>query len=206
MKKNVLLIIASCSLLLSACGSNNNYDAKDKSVDYLSARALPPLVKSTSTNTSNNSSKSMNTQSSKPPARSSVVIASKPAENAIWKVVSASSRYSRIQTGLDMSQAWSAFADKLTAAAVTIVSRSSENTEYKVSCLPQLTAESDGSQNVSGSQKRGWSIFKSSEAKEDFCRFSFDLDDGQVTIKYLDQTGKEVPGEISTALLTKIVN
>jgi hypothetical protein len=201
-------LIVVLGVLLSACAGSNNYQAKDKSEDYLSARALPPLIKTVPSVSS--SAPAPQQVVSVAPVQESAVETSpveqpapieQPVQEPItWSLLPINEEFTRIQTNQSVEQAWAQFATMLTSAAVTIIGRNASDNEYRVNCIDALTNKTEVK------KESGWSVFKKQQTFSDVCRFVFEQEGERVLVSYVAQNGEEVPSAMSLELLERIIN
>lgn len=208
-KRSALIFLETLiALSLSACRGGKKIVTTDESADYKSAISLPPLKKPSRVVVSENNTSVRPASDSDTVVEESDVQASAPVSNASETpfdkisatVVDAGSGLAQLEVAADFSRAWDYLNVSLKQSDLTVFSRNKEAGRFSIGCASIETAPT-----VVKSGR--WSFFNRNKQQSlEYCALQVVEKRGITVVSVLNQAGKEVSGEYSKKLFSRLLN
>jgi len=193
---------------LSACGTRKVVVTSDDSVDYKSARSLPPLIKpaqDTAPSVESTVSQVVSESNSEPVLSTNAETAAvssdlnsasiQPNVNAVLK---SKSNFTRLSIDSDFDTAWVYLAEKLRSSDLTVFSRNKSAGRIAIGC-------SDVGDEITEVKAGRWSIFnrRTPQASE-YCSLQLNKKGGEIQVSVLDRVGVETTVEKARLILEQL--
>lgn len=217
-RRGVTVVLLALTILsLSACGGAKKITTKDKSTDYKSAVALPPLKKpsrvvsaspqvpvrqaSTSVAAPLVGDPLAPVLSAPAPVAQAPVAANTDTSAPITAiVVEVSPGIVQLQISASFDQAWDYLSNKLQQSDITVFSRNKSAGRFSVGC-----SSIDSAPSVVKSGR--WSFFNRDKQEDlEYCALQAIEKRGVTNLSVLNRTGAEVSAEFSNKVLARILN
>ncbi|MFT6408597.1 MAG: putative lipoprotein [Arenicella sp.] len=209
-KPSVLaLLVTLMALSLSACSGGKKVITSDESADYKSARALPPLKKSSRVIVDQKSAvdrpdidTNSVTEQADTPAPAAVISTEQTsvALGLSAAVVTTKAGRTRLEIAADFDRTWDYLNDSLQKSDLTVFSRNKEAGRFSIGCA-NIVAEP----TVVKSGR--WSFFNRGKQQDlEYCALEAVEKRGITVVSVLNQDGLEVSGEYSNTLFSRILN
>jgi uncharacterized protein YcfL len=220
-KSGVAILL--CSLILVGCARDRAIVSEDNSVDYRSARSLPPLIKTIPASEMDTKTAQGSTIESAVNQNSTINIASGAARsfetdenalqtlaaeeqsksvNAIYsQIINSGDNTVRLSVDAPMSTAWHYVVAQAKTAGISIFSRNVANSRMFIGCgdIPKTSAVKESSR---------WKFFGRDEKlnSAQYCSLKLRESAGKTLVSVLDTTGSEVDSEFAEPILGRLLN
>lgn len=180
---------------LTACTSSKRMTRVDDSVEYKSARALPPLKYER--NQAVSVAPSGNTAS----ADNGVVSIGGGAVNVQAELIASTRGYKRLQLMSVGREAWNYTRQKAKESGLSIFSRDFASGRIYIGC-------GDIDSVAKPAKKSGWTVFKRDEqsAAADHCSLKLNEEGGKTVVRVLNKAGVEVVAEQAEPILLGLLH
>jgi len=204
----LIFLVAMIALNLSACRGGKKIVTTDDSAEYKSAISLPPLKKPSRVVVSHSDTNVQPASDSGDVVEKNDALAPEPASNVAGTpmkqitatVVNAGSGLAQLEVAADFGRAWDYLNASLQQSGLTVFSRNKEAGRFSIGCASIATAPT-----VVKSGR--WSFFNRNKQQSlEYCALQVVEKRGITVVSVLNQAGKEVSGEYSKKLYSRILN
>lgn len=195
-------IVIVATLCLASCGSSGKKSTKDASVNYKTARQLPPLKKPPKTAAESVAVSEVAVDGA--PQSGDIVVAESvktPASQVSTKITEVKKNTARLTMDSEFDVAWEYLADKLSQSSITVFSRNKAAGRIAIGCsaydLPQSEDRDSG----------GWAIFNRRRSNdEEYCSLSVSSSRSDTVVSAHDREGDEIGKAGATLVFEKLLN
>ena len=221
-----VVIVLVLTLFLASCGSGGKVSTQDKSVEYQSARKLPPLkkpspvVNSTPAEANEGAVEESPTSGEVAAAQSLVpsadpliqesnatteansAVANTSTQKVEAQITNLRNNIARLTVASEFDAAWDYLTTRLARSSVTVFSRNKAAGRFAIGCAA-FRVPDEGSSSRSG----GWAIFNRGSGKdEEYCALSVSTARGNTVVSALDREGEEVGKAGAVLVFNEILN
>ena len=221
-----VVIVLVLTLFLASCGSGGKVSTQDKSVEYQSARKLPPLkkpspvvssvpaeaneggVEESPTSGEVAAAQSLDpsadtlTQESDSTTGASSAVANTSTQKVEAQITNLRNNIARLTVASEFDAAWDYLTTRLARSSVTVFSRNKAAGRFAIGCAA-FRVPDEGSSSRSG----GWAIFNRGSGKdEEYCALSVSTARGNTVVSALDREGEEVGKAGAVLVFNEILN